>query len=261
MNARCSILLIVMTAILCVRTFAAHSLSSQFEAANKLYDQGKFNEAAESYSKLLESGSASSAIYFNLGNASFKSSQLGRAIAAYRQALELAPRDADIRANLQFARNQVQGPTLKPRVWESWLSGLTINEWTLLTASALWIWFGLLASVRLWPNLRPALRSCTFAVGIVTLLLTACLATVLHTRSNETAIVIARDTTVHNGPLDESPTAFKANDGAELQVLDRRTGWLQVSAGPTRTGWIRQNETVSSSLSSKIFSVKSPEKL
>ena len=51
----------------------------------------------------------------NLGNAYFKSGQLGKAIAAYREAEQMSPRDPDVRANLRFARNQVQGPTLRPR--------------------------------------------------------------------------------------------------------------------------------------------------
>ena len=238
-----SLPLLLVSAMLCLQGFAAENLPAQFEAANKLYDQGKFADAADAYSKLLSSGTVSPALYFNLGNAFFKSSQMGRAITAYRQALELSPRDADIRANLQFARNQIQGPTLKPRIWENWLNGLTTNEWTVLTAGSLWICFGLLAAGKVWPRLRLTLRSWILAVSILTVLLGGCLVFVLGGRATDTAVV-TRDVTVHNSPLEESPTAFKANDGAELQVLDRWNEWLQVSAGPRRTGWIKQTEVV-----------------
>ena len=68
------------------------ALSTGFEAANKLYEEGKYADAAASYERLLQGGQVSAALYFNLGNAAFKSSQIGRAIAAYRQAERIAPR-------------------------------------------------------------------------------------------------------------------------------------------------------------------------
>src|ERR1043166_8616450 len=83
-----------------------------FEAANRLYFEGKFSEAATTYAILLQSNNQSASLYYNWGNALFKSGQIGRAISAYRQAERLTPRDPDVIANLQFARNQVQAPTL-----------------------------------------------------------------------------------------------------------------------------------------------------
>ena len=112
----------------------AQSVTATFDNANKLYEQGKFAEAAALYEKLLQSGHVADALYFNMGNAFFKGGQIGRAIAAYVQAQRIAPRDPDVRANLQFARNQVQGPTFLPERFSRWLGKLTLNEWTWLAA-------------------------------------------------------------------------------------------------------------------------------
>ncbi|HEU0039111.1 MAG TPA: tetratricopeptide repeat protein, partial [Verrucomicrobiae bacterium] len=76
----------------------AVDISSAFDAANRLYEQSKFAEAASAYEKLVQNGAVSPALCFNLGNAFFKASQVGRAIAAYRQAERLTPRDPDVRA-------------------------------------------------------------------------------------------------------------------------------------------------------------------
>ena len=110
--------------------------AAAFDSANRLYEEGKFANAASAYEKLAQSGETSAALYFNLGNALFKSGQIGRAIAAYRTGEQITPRDPDLRANLQFARNQVQSPTLSPSRWQRWLGRLTLNEWTLLAAGA-----------------------------------------------------------------------------------------------------------------------------
>ena len=224
---------------------AAVVAAAAFDSANKLYEEGKFAEAASAYQALAQSGQWSAALYFNLGNAYFKSGQIGRAIAAYGQAEQITPRDPDLRANLQFARNQTPSPTLLPTRWQRWLGRLTLNEWTILAAGAVWLWLSLLAALQWRPGLRSALRMYVLSVAVLACLLCACAAASLRqTRFTHTAIVITRDTAVRYGPLAESPTAFTVHDGAELRVLDQKDEWLQVSAGPNRVGWLRRDQTL-----------------
>ncbi len=227
---------------LCAQAFAAIT-AADFEAANRLYDQGKFAEAAAAYGKLLQTGQGSTAIYFNLGNAFFKSSQLGRALAAYRRAEQLSPRDPDLRANRQFARNQVQGPTVAPGLLQRWLGKLTLNQWTCLAAAAVWLWLLLLA-VRQWrPALAAALRSYVLALGVAVAVLCACFGLAFYqAQYARSAFVLAKDAGVRQGPLDESPTVFSVHDGAELRVLDQKDNWLQVSTDAKHFGWIRRDQ-------------------
>jgi hypothetical protein len=37
---------------------------------------------------------------------------------------------------------------------------------------------------------------------------------------------------------------FTVHDGAELQVLDRKDDWLQVSVGTGRIGWLKQDRVL-----------------
>jgi len=214
-----------------------------FDAANRLYEQSKFAEAAAAYENLLKPGAAATAVYFNLGNAYFKSGQVGRAISAYRQAELLTPRDPDVRANLQFARNQVQGPTLAPGRRQSWLGRLSLNEWTLLATAAVWLWFALLI-LRLWrPGLKPALGSYLALTGSAAVMLgIGCAVVYYDSRLTRIAIVVSSEAVVRQGPLEESTPAFTAHDGAELRVLDRKDDWLQVSPDPGHSGWVRRNQ-------------------
>jgi tetratricopeptide (TPR) repeat protein len=216
-----------------------------FEAANKLYEEGKYADAATAYATLLQGGQTSAALYFNLGNAFFKSGQVGRSIAAYRLAAQLRPRDPDVRANLQFARNQVQGPTVTPTRWQRWLGRLTLNEWTVLAAGALWLWLLLLAVQQWRPAVRAELRGYVLSVGIATALLCALGAAAFYqARLLRVAVVIAHDAEVRHGPLAESQAAFTAHDGAELRVLDQKDDWLEVSAGPRQMGWVRRDQVL-----------------
>ena len=227
-------------------TAAATDAETGFDSANRLYEQAKFADAATAYEKLIQAGSISPALLFNLGNACFKSGQIGRAVAAYRQAEQLTPRDPDVRANLQFAQNQVQGPTLRARFWQRGLGTLSLNEWTALASGALWLTFGLLIARQIKPALAGGtLRVWTWLAGATTLALGACL--VLAFTQNPTrqiAIVTTTEATVRNGPFEESPTTFTAHDGAELRVLDRKNDWLQVTDGTRRIGWVKRDAMI-----------------
>ena len=221
----------------------AESPAAAFDAANRLYEQGKFSEASAAYEKLLQSGRVSPALYYNLGNAYFKSGHMGRALLAYRQARELAPRDPDLRANLQFARNQVQGPTLAPDRLQAWLGHLTLNEWTLLAAACLWLWLLFLAVLQWRPKLTPVLKHYATALAVLAVLFCVGASAALYqARSNSTAIVIVHDTNARQSPFDESPTAFTLHDGAEVRVLDEKDDWLQVGVDSRRAGWLRRSQ-------------------
>jgi tetratricopeptide (TPR) repeat protein len=229
----------------CLHSFGATDPSAAFEAANKLYYAGKFSEAVAAYENILYSGQKSVPLYYNLGNAYFKNGQIGKAIAVYRQAEKMTPRDPDIRANLQFARNQIQGPTLAPGRAQRMLGKLTLNEWTLLAAAALWLCFVILA-LREWrPSLKRPLRLYLSGAAIATFLLVACVAiSWSENRSTRTAVVIGHDVPVRRGPLEDATSAFTVHDGAELRIVDQNNEWLQVTTDPSRIGWLRRDQVL-----------------
>jgi tetratricopeptide (TPR) repeat protein len=215
-----------------------------FDDANRLYEQGQYADAVQAYQAILAAGWSSPALWFNLGNACFKNGQIGHAIVNFRRALAEAPRDPDIRANLQFARNSVTGGnSVLPGRWQQWLGRLTLDEAALLATASLWLWFGLLILRQLQPATRPATRSLTRIAGLCAFLLLGGLALLWHQqRSSVTAIVIVPETTIHFGPLDESQRAFTARDGLELAVTDRQGDWLQVTDASRRVGWLKREQ-------------------
>lgn len=232
----------ILLTLLALLLNAAADVRADFNTANNLYAQGKFSEAAEAYEAIIAAGPGNTALYFNLGSAYFKSGQIGRAIAAFRQAERRSPRDPDVRANLQFARNHVSGnDSVRGSAWQRALGRLTLNEWTLLFAAALWIWLILLA-LREWkPGLRGRLAKSAMSAGLLTLLLGGCTAgDWVANHSTRIAVVLVKDAAVKTGPLDDSQNSYTPKDGTELTVIDERDQWLQVSDGHQRIGWIRR---------------------
>lgn len=142
--AAASLLMIVLLVIgLALLTPLEQADSQAVSAANALVEAGNTVEAIEIYESLLDRGAYDSSLYYNLGNAYMVGGQPAAAVLYYERAAALAPRDADIRANLELAAAQaptVQTPeptgplALAAGLTSGWLS---LDETAVLVA-ALW---------------------------------------------------------------------------------------------------------------------------
>ena len=215
---------------------------AQFEDANRLYETGKFAEAASLYQAAATNG-VSANLLFNLGNAHFKAGQLGQAMAAYHRSLRLDPRNPETQANLRFAREQAntQPPALTLR--QRWLRKLSLGEWTALASAAITLLLLLLAARQLKPGAFEGNPSWIRlpASGALAAALLLALAASDHF-SDSRAFVIAAKAVVRNGPLEESPESFKATDGTELLVHDRKGDFLEVETSLGQKGWIHSGD-------------------
>lgn len=229
---------------LCLGTAAAKDLEKAFEEGNRLYEQGRYEEAVMAYRALSTNG-ISAPLLFNLGNAHFRAGQLGLSIYSYHRALQLRPRDPDIQANLRFARKQV-GEESAAGFWDRWIRGLSLNEWTALASASLTAWLLLLTVRQLRPAPKNTLVWTTRLAGIATTGLSFLALAAWVNSSSQTAVIIVPEAVVRNGPLEESPELidFKALDGTELSLLDQKDGWVQVTDRQARRGWTQKNNTI-----------------
>ncbi|MGM9776982.1 MAG: BatD family protein, partial [Prevotella sp.] len=73
--------------------------------ADSAYVRQQYQQAIADYEALLKKG-VSADIYYNLGNAYYRTDNITRAVLNYERALLLSPGDRDIRFNLQLARSK-----------------------------------------------------------------------------------------------------------------------------------------------------------
>lgn len=232
--------------ILSICTVASADPAASFDAANKLYEQGKYPAAIEAYQKMIQSGEASAAVYFNLGNSFFKAGRAGEAVASYRLAEQLAPRDPDIRGNLRFVREAAGAPEAKtPPWWQSWAQRFSLREWAWALGVAIWA-LAVLGIVRQYrPGWRPALKPPITMVFWITVL--AGLGGGLAWRGQfgeRIAVIKVKEAVARFGPLDDSQTAFTLRDGTEISLIDRKDDWWQIQDGKGRTGWVKAGTVV-----------------
>ena len=98
-----------------------------------------------------------------------------------------------------------------------------------------------LCSIR--PAWKNVLRGPARALAVAAIFFCAFLAAAATVHfSNSIAVVVLPDAVSRSGPFDDAQNAFAVHDGAELAILDQRNGWVQVSDGSGRTGWMKDNQ-------------------
>lgn len=82
-----------------------------YNLGNSRYKEGKFDQALQDYSSLIDLKSDSALKQksaYNMGNALFRMDKLDKSVVAYKKALELDPNDMDAKFNLEFVREQIE---------------------------------------------------------------------------------------------------------------------------------------------------------
>lgn len=228
--------------------------ASLFSTANEAYEQGKFQQAASIYEQAITNGASTATAWFNLGNARFKSGELGRAIAAWRMAELSTPRDSALRANLAFARGKAAGNVDEPTPVSDRLTRyFTANEWIAAAAITWWIFFIVLAfAIRRRPSTRTRPGMILILLGGACVLLIAAAVKSFFETYHRTRAVVTRQAAARFGPLEDSQISFQVTDGLEFVVTDSTDGWVQVQSTTGKVGWIKKGDVVIVSLSAKL---------
>jgi hypothetical protein len=221
---------------------AGDEVEAAFDEANRLYEQGDYAAAAAAYERLLGAAPGTASLHYNLGNAWFKAGEVGLAIWHYRAARDFSPRDADIRANLQFARNQVGA---SEQVGEGrlgrWVGLLTLDEWGLVSVALFWCGMAGVVVARLRPGNRGSIRFWARLLMVAWLGSVLALGWVWHGQRGQRVAVVVAEGGIRYGPFEESQIQFTVPGGAELRVLDTREGWVRVEHARRGSGWIERS--------------------
>jgi tetratricopeptide (TPR) repeat protein len=226
-------LLPVLMLLFCSSAFAAHPADAPFNAANALYDKGDFKGAQAIYEGLVESGTWSANLFYNLGNAAFRQGDKAAAFLAYERSLALEPGQPEAQANLRFLRDQT-GAKLPPISWQQRALG-----WPSANAAA-WIaaatFFGLALSLlpKTWNGRIFASPAIFCALAL------AWSAAVLawDQSRGETWIVTSDHATARTTPADSSPAAAILPMGSQVRLLQERGAWLHIQLPDASKAWI-----------------------
>lgn len=227
-------------------------LDSLWSKGVQAYTDGRWSECTESLKALESVGVVSPELYYNLGNAYFKSGDYPHAILYYERTLKISPSFEDARINLDFANSLIRDkidavPEFVLKSWARKVCYLMPSDfWALISivlfaaALALFLVFRLGAS--------RGLRRTGFYCSIVSLILSASSFGMAQWQRNsylkaDGAIVMKPVASVKSSPSrDSSKDLFVLHEGTKVTVLDTVGEWKNISLSDGRQGWIEESD-------------------
>ncbi|RBL93419.1 tetratricopeptide repeat protein [Chitinophaga flava] len=218
----------------------------RFDAANSLYQQSKFTDAAAAYQQLIDEGFELKPLYYNAGNAYYKAGKTGEAVYNYEKALQLAPGDETIKHNLALANQKVSGyvDELPLVFFQQWWQQLQLlhkpNGWAAGCIVLFWLVIAGIMLNRFLPGWKNKfLRWGNYALGtLFALYLIMAIDTYAVANDHQSGIIIQGNTKVKSAPDDNSKDAFEVQEGMKVHISDATKDFCKISLADGKTGWV-----------------------
>lgn len=219
--------------------------------ADSAYARQQYQQAIKDYEELLHDG-VSAELYYNLGNAYYRTDNITRAVLNYERALLLSPGDGDIRFNLQMARSKtIDKITPESEMFfVTWYHALvnimSVDGWarTALVSFALAIVLALayLFSARIWVRKVGFFGGLAFiAVFILANLFAYQQRQELVNRTG--AIIISSAVPVKSTPSKSGTDLFILHEGTKVEITDgTMRGWKEIRVADGKEGWIETSK-------------------
>ncbi len=214
---------------------------SKFVAAENAYKDGEFAKAIDNYETVLKTGKASGNIYYNLGNAYFKDGKLGRAILSYRRALNLLPRDSDLRYNYQYALSKASisqsvNEGFLEKILEKHIEFYSLDEMMVVITLVFvaMIFLSLFAVYKRWDKTR---NFQIFAVlGIIFLIYV--MGAVIKIDQEKNCAIMTTSGSAFYEPTEKATAYFSLLEGDEVKLLSKEAGWYKIKGPDGKLGWV-----------------------
>ena len=215
--------------------------------ADTEYQKGNYQQAIRDYEEILKNGE-SAEIYFNLGNAYYRTDNITKAVLNYERARLLSPGDDDINFNLQFARSKTidkitpQSEMFFVTWYKSLVNFTSVDNWA--KTGILCIVMALLLVLLYLFGPQLMLRKIGFFGGLaffVIFLLSNLFAfqqkQALDNRTG--AIIMTPSVNIKKTPAKNSADQFVLHEGTRVDIIDKgMTDWRCIRVGDGREGWI-----------------------
>jgi len=229
-----------------VGTAAGDEPARLFLNGIQAYNEGDYEAAIDTFTRLADSGVKNGKLYYNLGNTFLKSGDIGPAVLWYERAQRLIPDDPDLNFNLTYARSLIEDDPEKQGApilrilffWKYILSAATI-QW--IAVSLNFMFWGLMAVRLFHPRFSPpSVRYATLGLTII-FSLTAFF-NYYEMKYVREAVVLHEKASVRSGLTPDSTELFVLHAGTKVRVDKENSGFFRIRFTDDKIGWIAKAE-------------------
>ena len=208
-----------------------------FSSANKLYSESNYIEACNLYLQIIEQGSESAELYFNIGNCYYRTNDWANAIWFFEKSLQLKNKK-ETQKNLELTRlNTIDKieplPDLFYKKW--WIILIDIfstKNWQIITIIYIWIMcilFFILSKTKI---------IYLSSISILCLFITFSSNKI---DSKKYGILFSQNVTVKSAPSENGTNLFSLHLGAKIEIIDEVGEWIKIRIANGNIGWITKN--------------------
>lgn len=244
---------LALTLLLSFLHFAGHTApaDSLFQSGVAAYKAESFEESAENFRQVLQSGYHSPALYYNIGNSYYRLEEYPLAILYYEKALKLDPSMENARFNLELAnRHTVDKVERLPdfflkRFWNNLVRSLSSDQWAWLSFQFLLL--GLMGLAVRRVTAKSLLRAAgkwtgITAIGLVFLFTLFSIRQKGHQDGENFAIVTDPVVNVMSSPAETGSRLFVVHEGLKVEITGTSEDWKEITLPNGEKGWIRSGQ-------------------
>jgi len=229
------------------------ALQDSLVKGNQLYTSGKYAEAAKTYEAIASKGFDSFELYYNLGNALYKTNNITFAILNYERALKLSPTSEDARFNLEMAKRQVvDNIDLLPepgflRWWHELINSRPADGWATHTLVSFFLFLLLFALFLFATTIRN--KQLTFWLAVVALsysLLTFSFGSSQRSKlvHHNSGVITERSVRMKGSPSETGTELFILHEGLSVQITDKLGDWIEIRLADGNKGWVKESSLI-----------------
>ena len=219
------------------------------ELGDKAYSESRYNDAIDIYEAVIAEQGASLPLYYNLGNAYYRSNQLGKAILNYERALGIDAFDEDTRANLEFVQEKIvdKVPMDEIPFYKEWgnslISLLSKDTWAVVGI----VTFIVMLLMFFFYLCRSNMRKISLTLVIISFAITVISNISAYNLGNSGSelpegIILDEMVVVRSSPDSSGTELTKIHEGLKVIIIDDAlSDWVKIEAnnGNRVVGWVK----------------------
>ena len=222
-------------------------ISQYYKNGMDAYKKGQYDLAIQEFESILSNNWDSPELYYNLGNAFFRSGNTAGAVWAFESCLNLSPTHSDAKYNLKLANLKVidRMGLPDPPLYLQWYLGLkeqfTPTTWINITLFILLL-FSLSVTVnRLFLfSLVQNLRGIILTIFFISLFLT--FHSIWTDNSLNLGVIYSLKAEVRSEPNTFSTRLFEVHEGLKVSINQLENDWVEIELLDGKTGWISNDQ-------------------
>jgi tetratricopeptide (TPR) repeat protein len=226
----------------------ANENNQTLDSANSEYAKGNYENAIGLYESIINKGEVAPELYFNLGNAYYKTNKIGYAILYYERAKKLDPNDGDIATNLKLANQRTEdkieaAPILFLTEWlDTLVQLMTEKGWSTVCILSFIMALVLLGLYILTTN--SILKKIGFFGGILLIFTGIFLFFIAKHKYNLSkyggeAIITSVSVTANSSPNEKGTKLFVLHEGTKVSITQEDESWTEIKIANGDVGWVK----------------------